>query len=308
MKILNFGSCNIDYVYSVPHIVLPGETLPSSTLEVFPGGKGLNQSIAAARGGADVYHAGAVGEDGEMLRQVLLENGVNVDFLRTVSGRSGHGIIQLSDEGQNSILLYRGANGAMTKGYIDEVLSHFGEGDLLLLQNELNLVPYMIERASARGMKILFNPAPFTPDLVEIDYDKITYLVLNEIEASGLGGAATPIENLRVLRERYPNTTLIMTLGGDGCMYADATTTFSHPAFSVDVVDTTAAGDTFIGFFVASLVRGESPETGVKNASAASAIAVSRMGAAPSIPRADEVFAALAHLVPIKKKGGPLDA
>lgn len=296
MKILNFGSCNVDYVYSVPHIVIPGETLPSQTLEIFPGGKGLNQSIAAARAGAAVYHAGALGEDGEMLRQVLLENGVNIDFLRTVSDRSGHAIIQLSERGENSILLYRGANGSMTKEYIDEVLSHFAADDLLLLQNELNLVPYMIERAAARGMKILFNPAPFTPELAALDYSKVTYLVLNEIEACGLGGAETPIENLRVLRERYPNTTVLMTLGGDGCMFASATKSFSHPAFSVDVVDTTAAGDTFIGFFIATVVNGESPETGVKKATAASALAVSRKGAATSIPHAAEIPEALSRL------------
>lgn len=299
MKILNFGSCNVDYVYSMEHIVIPGETLPSHSLEIFPGGKGLNQSIAAARAGAKVYHAGAVGEDGEMLRRVLADNGVDVRFLRNVNDRSGHAIIQLSDAGENSILLYRGANGSMTEAYVDEVLSHFGVGDLLVLQNEINLVPYMIDRAAARGMQILFNPAPFTPDLAELDYSKITYLVLNEIEACGLGGEQTPAQSLQRIRATYPSLTVIMTLGADGCVYADAKQTFAHPAYRVPVVDTTAAGDTFIGYFLSSVVRGESPKTAVRKASGASALAVSRKGASTSIPLMGELKDALPHMVPL---------
>ncbi len=299
MKILNFGSCNIDYVYSVDHIVIPGETKASQMLEQFPGGKGLNQSIAAARAGACVYHAGAVGADGDMLRRVLSENGVDTRFLRTSEDRTGHAIIQLSAQGENSILLYRGANGSMTREYVDEVLSHFGAGDVLVLQNEINLVPYIMECAAARGMRILFNPAPFTPDLARFDYSKVTYLVLNEIEACGLGGASTPNESLQRIRAAYPAIAVVMTLGGDGCVYADAAQSFAHPAYRVPVVDTTAAGDTFIGYFLAAIVRGESPKTAVKKASAASALAVSRKGAATSIPKACELAEAMRALVPI---------
>ncbi len=298
MRIINFGSCNIDYVYRMDHIVIPGETQPSKALNTFPGGKGLNQSIAVARAGAEVFHAGAVGADGEMLREVLAQDGVDTTYLARSEDRSGHAIIQLSDEGQNSILLYGGANQTLTTAYVDEVLSHFGAGDVLLLQNEVNLVPYIIEQAAARGMQILFNPAPFTQDLVELDYNKITYLVLNEIEARGLGGAETPAENLQRIRARYPQLALVMTLGSEGCIYADAGCTVSHPAFLVDVVDTTAAGDTFIGFFLASIVRGATPATALRKASAASGLAVSRMGAAPSIPHIAEVQQALKHLRP----------
>lgn len=299
MKILNFGSCNIDYVYSVDHIVIPGETEASAMLEQFPGGKGLNQSIAAARAGATVYHAGAIGADGELLRRVLADNGVDTRFLRTSEDRTGHAIIQLSKEGQNSILLYRGANGSMTHAYVDEVLSHFDAGDVLVMQNEINLVPYIMERAAARGMRILFNPAPFSADLATLDYSKVTYLVLNEIEACGLGGAPTPNESLQRIRAAYPTTAVVMTLGGDGCVYADATQSFSHPAYCVPVVDTTAAGDTFIGYFLAALVHGEAPKMAVKKASAASAISVSRKGAATSIPTAKELAKALHTLQPI---------
>ncbi len=295
MKVLNFGSCNIDYVYSVDHIVVPGETEPASSLELFPGGKGLNQSLALARAGVAVYHAGAVGADGTMLRDTLSENGVDTTFLCEAE-RSGHAIIQLSAKGENSILLYPGANATLSEAYIDGVLSHFCAGDVLLLQNETNLVPYIIEQAAARGLKVLFNPAPFTPELAELDYSKVRWLVLNEIEAAGLGGKQTPEENMQSIRGKYPTTAVVMTLGGDGCLYADADTAFSHPAFSVEVVDTTAAGDTFIGYFLASTVNGRSPKDAVYNATAAAALAVSKKGAAPSIPYAAETESACKHL------------
>ena len=188
MKILNFGSCNIDYVYSMDHIVVPGETLPSRSLELFPGGKGLNHSSALARAGATVYHAGAIGKDGEMLARTLAENGVDLTFLDDTAERTGHAIIQLSAAGENSILLYPGANATLSEAYIDRVLSHFEKGDVLLLQNETNLVPYIIAKAAERGMRTLFNPAPFTPKLAELDYGKVHWLVLNEIAAACLGG------------------------------------------------------------------------------------------------------------------------
>ncbi len=295
MKVLNFGSCNIDYVYSVDHIVVPGETQPGKSLELFAGGKGLNQSIALARAGVPVYHAGAVGADGAMLRDTLSQNGVDITFLCEAE-RSGHAIIQLSAKGENSILLYPGANATLSEEYIDEVLSHFGAGDVMLLQNETNLVPYIIDQAAARGLRVLFNPAPFTPDLADLDYRKVHWLVLNEIEAAGLGGKQTPEENMQSIRRKYPTTAVVMTLGGDGSMYADADTAFTHPAFSVEVVDTTAAGDTFIGYFLASTVNGKSPKEAVCAATAAAALAVSKKGAAPSIPYAAQLAAARKHL------------
>ncbi len=301
MKILNFGSCNIDYVYTVDHIVLPGETEPSGALELFPGGKGLNQSIALARAGVSVYHAGAIGADGVLLEQTLAQNGVALDFLDKSGERSGHAIIQLSSVGENSILLYPGANATLTQRYVDHVLSHFGTGDVLLLQNETNLVPYIIDRAYEKGMRTLFNPAPFTPSLSELDYHKISWLVLNEIEAMGLGGGQTPEESLQNIRNRYPGTAVVMTLGGDGCVYADSEHTLTHPAFHVEVVDTTAAGDTFIGYFLAAAVQDKNPVVAISRASAAAALAVSKKGAAPSIPYAKEVTAALGYLKAISK-------
>lgn len=144
MKILDFGSCNIDYVYGVEHIVQPGETLVADTLSKFPGGKGLNQAIAIAKAGVEVYFAGCIGEDDTMLRPILKQAGVEISNLLPVKEPTGQAIIQVDKNGENSIIIYRGANGAVTKEQIDKVLKQFEEGDLLLLQNEVSNLLYRI--------------------------------------------------------------------------------------------------------------------------------------------------------------------
>ena len=147
MKILCFGSCNIDYTYFLDHIVIPGETTDSASLQVSCGGKGLNQSIAAGRAGSTVYHAGKIGNDGDILRRILSDSGVNTFYLETIEEKSGHAIIQVSRAGQNSIILYSGANHKIDKDYIDRVLNDFSNGDILILQNEINNVEYIVEKA-----------------------------------------------------------------------------------------------------------------------------------------------------------------
>ncbi|MDE6964630.1 MAG: ribokinase, partial [Lachnospiraceae bacterium] len=189
MKILNFGSLNIDYVYRVAHILQPGETLKAGEMEVFPGGKGLNQSIAAARAGAEVYHAGMVGaDDGGFLLDVCRENHVNTDYIRMAEGKSGHTIIQVDDNAQNSILLYGGGNRKITEDFIREVLAGFGKGDILVLQNEINLLDVVIDRAYEKGMKIVLNPSPFDEGLDGCDLSKVSVFLVNEIEAGLLAG------------------------------------------------------------------------------------------------------------------------
>ena len=155
MKILNFGSCNIDYVYSVDHIVLPGETITSGRMEIFPGGKGLNQSIAISRAGSKIYHAGCIGADGEWLCSLLKDNGADVSRLKKTEEKNGHAIIQVSETGENSIFLYPGSNRMLTEEYVESVLDGFGSGDILVLQNETNLIDYIICQAHTRKMKKL---------------------------------------------------------------------------------------------------------------------------------------------------------
>ena len=296
MKIVNFGSCNIDHVYSVAHIVRPGETVAAGELEVFPGGKGLNQSIALARAGAAVYHAGCIGRDGQMLRDVLKKDGVLLDYLNVTDGPTGHAIIQLSDDGENAIVLYGGGNRAITKAYVDAVLSHFAAGDVLLLQNEINHVDYIVDRAFEIGMTVAFNAAPFGPEVAKIDLSKLTYLIVNKIEAAGIGGKATVEENLAEIRRRYPSLAVVLTLGKQGCLFADGKRCLRHPIYDVDVVDTTGAGDTFTGYFLASVLSDGNVEAALQTASAASALAVSKKGAATSIPYMSEVKKALTVL------------
>ena len=289
MKILNFGSCNIDCVYSVENIACPGETVPAFGLEHFAGGKGLNQSIALARAGAEVFHAGCIGEDGQMLRKLLRDSGVNLKYLKTVENRTGQAVIQVDAHGENSILLYSGANYAVTRDYIDEVLNDFSAGDFLLIQNEISELPYLIEMAYAAGMRIIFNPSPFQQTLRNIDLNQVSYLILNEIEAAGFSGLSEPEEFVIWSRMNYPDTRVILTLGKNGSIYFDGQTRIKQNAFCVKAVDTTAAGDTFTGYFAAGIFSGKSVEKSLRLASCAAAIAVSRKGAAPSVPTMEEV-------------------
>ncbi len=296
MKILNFGSCNIDFVYSVENIVVPGETLSSNKLDLFAGGKGLNQSIAAARAGAVVYHAGCIGSDGEMLKDVLCESGVNTDYLYTVKGKNGHAVIQVSSQGENSIVLYPGSNFMVTKELVDKVLQNFGKDDILLLQNEISNVPYIISKAYEKGMKIAFNPAPFDEKLKAIDFNKLTYLILNETEAMGFTGKKEPMDSIAYIKDKYPLLTVILTVGKEGCICSYADKILKQSAYKVNVVDTTAAGDTFTGYFLSCVCKGMSIEKALKISSAASAVTVSGMGAAPSIPTMNKVDAAIKEM------------
>lgn len=293
MKVLNFGSCNIDYVYSLAHIVSVGETEASSMLEIFPGGKGINQSVAAAKAGVKVYHAGCIGYDGEMLMEVCRENNVDISYVKKVNEKNGHAIIQLSAAGENSIVIYPGSNYMVTKKYIDCVLDNFDKGDMLLLQNEINNVDYIVKKAHKNGMCIIFNPSPYNKEIEKIDLNMVSYLMLNEVEAKAISGCDTYEESLMYIKNKYVNLKIVLTLGVNGCIYADNTHEIHQPAFVVEAVDTTAAGDTFTGYFAAELSKGTDYRGILKIASAASAVAVSKKGAVPSIPDKSEVLSSL---------------
>lgn len=296
MKILNFGSCNIDYVYSLDHIVKNGETLSSDGLSIFPGGKGLNQSIALAKAGAEVYHAGCIGQDGEILTDILRENHVDLSCIRYVDAKNGHAIIQVNKQGENSIFLYSGSNEMIEKEHVDEVLAQFAVGDILLLQNEINQLEYLIEKAYQMGMCIMLNPSPCNEKIFRLDLHKVTYLILNEIEAKDITGCEGAEEALAFFDKQYPEMKIMLTLGKNGCIYRDKDTKAYHPIFEVDAVDTTAAGDTFTGYFAAGLAEGMDIKDILKMASCASAISVSRNGAAPSIPDKEEVIRGLKNM------------
>lgn len=292
MKILNFGSLNIDYVYSLNHFVQKGETITSDKLNVFAGGKGLNQSIALSRAGGNVYHAGAIGADGVFLEEVLNEAGVDTRFLMKYEDvRTGNAIIQKDRGGDNCIILYGGANQAITKEMADEVLSAFGEGDWLFLQNEISEIPYIVEKAHKRGMRIVLNPSPMNEKILRINLNYIDCFILNEVEAHALVREdADKDALLNQLKERFPHTEIVLTLGEKGSVYVGAEGIAEQKAYQVATVDTTAAGDTFLGYYMAERLQGESVKEALDMAARASAIAVSKKGAAPSIPKRDEVL------------------
>ena len=289
MKILNFGSLNLDYVYAVDHFVAEGETLASTVRNTFCGGKGLNQSVALARAGADTYHAGCIGPEGDMLTDMLASAGVDTRYVRRVDTPTGHAIIQVDPRGRNCILLFGGANRCVDPAFADEVLADFAAGDWLVLQNEISALPYLIETAKAKGMIVVLNPSPFDLSLVAAGLDQVDYVLLNETEGKQLTGYDAPENILNVIRATYPALKVVLTLGKDGCIYDDGAQRIAHGIFPVTAVDTTAAGDTFTGFFIGAVSAGASAADAIRTASAASAIAVSRPGAAPSVPTADEV-------------------
>ncbi len=291
MKILSFGSLNLDKVYRVSHFIRPAETMAAKALEEFCGGKGLNQSIALAKAGAEVWHAGCVGEaDGAALVEVLQGAGVNTSLVRKLAVPTGHAIIQVDEEGQNCILLFGGANQQISREQVDEVLAYFAAGDMIVLQNEISQLDYIMEKAAERGLHIVFNPSPMTPALLELPLEYVSYFLLNEIEAKDLCGTEiAEKEYPDKLLERYPNSHIVLTLGARGSIYQYRTMRVEQPAYKVETVDTTAAGDTFTGYFVAAIAAGDAVQQALEQASKAAAIAVSRVGAASSIPTRDEV-------------------
>lgn len=292
MKILNFGSLNIDYTYDVDHFVRGGETLSSKALHLFPGGKGLNQSIAASRSGADVWHAGAVGKsDGEFLIKQLNEAGVNTDYVKRLEVPSGHAIIQRQPDGGNCILLFGGSNQEITRRMADEVLEHFGKGDYLLLQNEISEVGYIMKRAAEKGMRIVLNPSPMDEKIGKLPLENVDYFLLNEVEAESLcgEGANRPEAMMEKLTKGFPKAKIVLTLGSQGSLYWDGEKMIKQPCYKVKAVDTTAAGDTFTGFFIGGLSQGMEGVKALDWAAIAAAVAVSRAGAATSIPSKEEV-------------------
>lgn len=285
MAIYNFGSLNIDHIYRLPHIVTPGETLAAASLSFAAGGKGLNQSVALAQSGAETYHAGCIGSDGIWLKELLEEKGVRTAHVRQVDTVTGHAIIQVTDEGENSIVIFGGSNQALTEAQADALLARLTANDLVLLQNETSCVSYIARRCMELGIPLAFNPSPISEQLLEqFPFEAVRYLLVNQTEAKAIAGTELPEEAAKVLLVKYPQLHLVMTLGSHGVYYCDSHDTFTQPGFPVHAVDTTGAGDTFAGFFLGLISQGFSCPDALRHACAAAAIAVTRPGAAPAIP------------------------
>lgn len=290
MRILCFGSLNLDNVYQVDHIVQPGETTISLSYQLFEGGKGLNQALALGRANADCSMAGMIGKDGLNLLKTLEQSNVKADFVAVNEDiNTGSTIIQVDKNGQNSIIVVGGANQMIDEEYVRQVISHFEPGDLILLQNEINNIPFIMKEAKQKGLKIAFNPSPITEELLDYPLNLVDLLVLNEIEGHELTKEKHYVNILKKLHDLYPNTSVLLTLGKKGALFSDGANCYSHGIYDVKVVDTTAAGDTFTGYFLASYANNQPIEECLRKASIASSLAVSRPGASSSIPFLSEV-------------------
>jgi len=289
MPILNFGSLNIDHVYRVDTFVLPGETKHTKSYAIHSGGKGLNQSIAAARAGSQVFHAGIAGRDGGFLVEMLQTAGVNTSLMQSSPEVSGHAIIQVADSGQNCILLYGGTNQMLTEDYVDRTLDEFGNEGFVLLQNETNLVGAIIEKAARKGLKVALNAAPYSEAVNTYPINHLDWLIVNEVEGAGIVGGAADESLLQRLAERFPQAGILLTLGSRGAQCFRDGHYASICSCKVQAVDTTAAGDTFSGYFLSGVMQGLSLAETLRLATVASALCVQRPGAANSIPTRAEV-------------------
>lgn len=283
-RLVNLGSLCVDHVYGVPNITSAGETVASRSHAVFPGGKGLNQSLAAARAGAAVAHAGCVGGDGLWLREELANAGVDVSLVREVDTPSGHAVIQVNTRGENAIVIAGGANRVLTAVDREAAFGRCGRDDWLLLQNEINDLEAVLAGARAAGCRVAFNVAPVDGREQGYDLGGVALLILNEVEAAALAGVSEPDAALQILCERHPACDVVITLGCDGLRHGRDGERLRLDAFAADAVDETAAGDAFVGYLMAALLEGRTMREALVLGSAAGALAVTKAGAASSIP------------------------
>ena len=283
MKILNFGSINKDFFYSVNDFVRPGETISSNGYDIKIGGKGLNQSVSISKAGVKVYHAGIINKDDTFIIDKLKSWKINCDNILLSDNPTGHAIIQVNKKGENSIIIHGGANHDFNLKSIKSILSKFETGDVLLLQNEINNIEEIIDRAHNKKMKIIFNPAPFNNDILKYDLNKINTLILNQSEGEGLSNEKIPDKILKVLNNNFKNTEIILTLGEKGSLYSYKDELIKIRAHDVKTVDTTGAGDTFIGYYVAGFASKMNKKDNLNRASEAAAITTIKLGGAESI-------------------------
>lgn len=290
MAIINFGSINIDHVYQVDHFVKPGETLASTQYKQLLGGKGANQSIALAQAGADVKHVGAIHESDATFKQTLIRNGVDCQFVKCSETASGHAIIQVTPSGENAIVLFGGANQTITEETVRRSLSDTTSADWVLTQNETSSIADILKQGKEKQLKVAFNPAPMSESVKSLPLECVDLLIVNETEAAAITGQEDTDTIVSWFKENWNHGEVILTLGKEGVMMIRKNgDVITVPAFTVEAVDTTAAGDCFIGYFLSAYCHHTDAKQALIRGCAASAIAVTREGAAQSIPSQKEV-------------------
>jgi ribokinase len=289
MAVINFGSINIDHVYQVEHFVQPGETIASSHYQCLLGGKGANQSIALARAGSEVLHVGKINQADVAFKQTMIRDGIDCKHITCTETASGHAIIQVTPSAENAIVLFGGANHEITPKDIVYALDTVKPADWVLTQNETNSVDQVLLQAKAKGLRVAFNPAPMTESVKHLPHECIDLLIVNEVEAEELSGRRDLDKIEAYFREDWPHAEILITMGKAGVRMLKKDKTIDVPAFEVDALDTTAAGDTFIGYFLSAYSNHTDSKTALIRACAASALAVMKMGAAQSIPSKEDV-------------------
>lgn len=292
MKVLCFGSLNYDYVYEMDHFVEAKETTSSLRYSRNFGGKGLNQSIALKKAGMDIYHAGRVGKDGQDFIDYLNSYNVNTKYLiKDENEATGHAIIQVC-KGQNCIILHGGANQKIDDKQVIDTFNDFNKGDVLLIQNEISSLDLIIKQAHKKGMKIAFNTAPMNEKIFTYPLDLVDIFIVNEIEGQGLADSSTNnIDDIvNALKNKYPSKDIVLTVGEKGAYFISMGNIKHVEALKVNAVDTTAAGDTFTGFFLASYLKDNDAVKALNLATKASAITVQGEGAAKSIPELKDII------------------
>jgi ribokinase len=298
-KVVVIGSLNMDLVTRAPRLPRGGETLIGESFATVSGGKGANQAVAAARLGAQVSMVGCVGSDayGKELREALLAEQIDCQAVSTVEGSSGVALIVVDDNSQNTIVIVAGANGELTPaliGCFDAVLQ---AADVIICQLEVPdaTVGHALKRARELGKVVILNPAPASQPLPADWYANIDYLIPNESEASALSGLAVDSrQSAEAAATRLIEMgagKVIITLGSEGSLFADGRSCTHFPAPAVKAIDTTAAGDTFVGGFAAALAGGQSEAEAIRFGQIAAALSVTRAGAQPSIPTLSDVQA-----------------
>lgn len=283
MAIWNLGSVNIDHVYRLPHLPLPGETLAAHSYSVGLGGKGANQSIAASRAGAQTHHIGAIGSSDDWVLRRLQEAGIETGAIAQLADHaSGHAIILLDETAENRIIIHPGANRALDAGAVAQHLAAITAGDRLLIQNETNCQIEAARIAQKAGAGVIYSAAPFDLTALKAILPFASVLAMNAGEADQLF-AAMPGD--------LPVDGLLITRGSEGAEYRDLRSgqITRQAAFAVKPLDTTGAGDCFAGYFAAALDQGAPVQEALRQASAAAAIKVTRAGAGDAIPHLTEV-------------------
>jgi ribokinase len=297
-KVVIVGSLNMDLVTRAPRLPRAGETLAGQSFVTVPGGKGANQAVAAARLGASVAMIGCVGDDayGEQLRSALLAEGIDCEAVTAIAGEStGVALIVVDDNSQNAIVIVAGGNGHVTSNVVDGFDALLSQAEVIICQLEVPMatVGHVLKRGRELGKTVILNPAPASGPLPAEWYAWIDYLIPNESEATALTGL--PVDSVATADAAASALLasgvgkVIVTLGEHGALFANKASSQHFPAPKVKPVDTTAAGDTFVGGFAAALADGKPESEAIRFGQIAAALSVTRAGAQPSIPTFNDV-------------------